>query len=117
MEMPADDTTRSELLRGWERYPLSLQALYPQDDLDYYQRRITMDSTRLFDPNNTDIRFVTVPYRFASEGSTDAAELLSIRDNLTNETQLEKILIVRLLQLNRYLFLLTLIKEASFNPW
>lgn len=115
--MSANDETRSELLRGWERYPLNLRALYPQDDMDYYQHRITMDSTRLFNPNIADIRFVTVPYRFASQGSTDTAELLSIRDNVTNEAQLEQILIVRLLQLNRYLFPLTLFEEASFNPW
>lgn len=115
--MSASDETRSELLRGWERYPLNLRALYPQDDLDYYQHRITMDSTRLFNPDTADIRFVTLPCRFVSQGSTDTAELLSLRDNVTNEAQLDQILIVRLSQLNRYLFPLILIKETSFNPW
>lgn len=115
--MSANDATRNELLRGWERYPSNLRALYPQDDLDYYRHRITMDSTRLFNPNTADIRFVTVPYRFASQGSTDTAKLLSIRDNVTNEAQLEEILMVRLFQLSRYLFPLTLTEEASFNPW
>ena len=115
--MSANDATRSELPRGWERYPSNLRALYPEDDLEYHQHRITMDSTRLFNPNTADIRFVTVPYRFASQGSTDTAKPLSIRDNVTDEAQLEEVLMVRLLQLDRHLFPLTLIEEASFDSW
>ena len=98
--MSASEAIGSELLRGWECYPSNLPALFPQTNLYHYQHRIKHDATRLFNPSSTDIRFVTVPYTFAPQGSTEAAELYSIKDNVTNEAQVEEILIVCISHLN-----------------
>ncbi len=98
--MSASEVIRSELLRGWECYPSNLPALFPQTNLGHYQHRIKHDATTLFNPSYTDIRFVTVRSTSAPQGSTEAAELHSIIDNVTNEAQVEEILIVCISHLN-----------------
>lgn len=98
--MSAGEVIGSELLRGWECYPSNLHALFPQTNLDHYQHRIKDDATRLFNPSSTDIRFVTVRSTSAPQGSTEAAELYSITDHVTNEAQVEEILIVCISHLN-----------------
>jgi hypothetical protein len=82
------------ILRGWERYPENLSDASPRDDLVHYNHRLKRDAKRLFNSDNTNVRFHTVP-RDRPEGTSAEQRPTLMTDTVANEELLEEVLIVR----------------------
>lgn len=81
-----------EFMKGWERYPSNLSTIFPlEDNLELYDRRLHNDAQRLFNPNETDVRFHTL-----QPGSNEESSSLSLIDDAVNDVnRLEEVLVVR----------------------
>ena len=77
---------------GWDRYPLNLEGISPEINLDLCHRLLRRESQKLFNPCLIDIRIETIPLSgHRSDGTTRP-----MTDRVTSEDQLEETLAVRI---------------------
>jgi hypothetical protein len=94
--MAIKQTSRTELLSGWEDYPTNLSAIYDQEDLEAAHLRLKHDSERLFSTDITEIRFETILP--CHEGAMSEGDRL-FTDLVVNDGMLDDILIVMIFRL------------------
>lgn len=78
--------------QGWERYPLNLENLFPEFNLELCNRLLRKETEKLFNPRITDIRIETIPILGYDKGDT----MRRMTDCVTSEDELEGILAVRI---------------------
>lgn len=85
-------SARLDLYDGWERYPLNLQALFPECNLDLCHQLLRKETERLFDPSLTDVVIETI----TAEGADGSNTTGRMTDRVASESKLEETLIVRI---------------------